>query len=90
VARGAAAAHRCGKIHEEPQLVARQNVTGRVDVLDARDRLVASGEAAAAAAGRWTWSGAGADGRALAAGVYFVRGRDAAGYASTRRAVLVR
>ena len=61
----------------------------RFDVIDARGRRVAGGEAAAAANGRWSWNGAGADGRALPAGVYFVRAHDAANTA-TQRAVLVR
>ena len=61
----------------------------RFDVLDARGRRVASGDASSSPAGRWSWSGAAADGRALPAGVYFVRARDVAGTA-TQRVVLVR
>lgn len=61
----------------------------RFDVLDARGRRVGGGDAAASPAGRWSWSGGGNDGRALPAGVYFVRAHDAANTA-TQRVVLVR
>lgn len=61
----------------------------RFDVIDARGRRVVSGEAAASANGRWTWNGASSEGRALPAGVYFVRAHDSANSA-TQRVVLVR
>lgn len=60
----------------------------RFDVVDARGRRVGGGDAAANT-GRWSWNGASADGRALPAGVYFVRAHDAANTA-TQRVVLVR
>jgi hypothetical protein len=59
-----------------------------LEVLDARGRRVATGEAAATT-GRWTWNAADAAGRAVPAGIYFVRARDAA-HANTQRVVLVR
>ncbi|MEO5618226.1 MAG: FlgD immunoglobulin-like domain containing protein [Candidatus Eisenbacteria bacterium] len=62
----------------------------RFEVLDARGRRVASGAAGKGATGQWSWSGTGDDGRALPAGVYFVRARDAAGRAASARVTLVR
>lgn len=62
----------------------------RFEVLDARGRRVAAGSGAAGAEGRWSWSGAGDDGRMLPAGVYFVRARDEAGRSASARLSLVR
>ena len=61
--------------------------TVSLDVIDARGRRVAT---ATSDAGRWSWNGAGADGRALSAGVYFVRARDGAGRTASARVTLVR
>lgn len=62
----------------------------RFEVLDARGRRVASGEAGASAGGRWIWNGADAAGNAAPAGVYFVRARDGAGRTAAERVVRVR
>ena len=61
--------------------------TVSLEVVDPRGRRVAT---ATSDAGRWSWNGAGADGRALPAGVYFVRARDAAGHTASTRVTLVR
>lgn len=62
----------------------------RIQVLDARGRLVARGDADAGGAGQWLFRGARDDGRPLPAGVYFVRATDAGGQAAVERVVLVR
>jgi len=62
----------------------------RFEVLDARGRRVSSGAAGIGASGRWSWNGAGDDGRALPAGLYFVRARDGAGRLASTRVTLVR
>jgi hypothetical protein len=62
----------------------------RFDVFDARGRRVAGVEARPGATGGWTWNGKDDGGRALAAGVYFVRGTDDAGRAASERLVLIR
>ena len=62
----------------------------RIEVMDAQGRLVAANSGRAAAEGQWLWSGARDDGRPLPAGVYFVRGTDAAGRVASDRVVLIR
>jgi hypothetical protein len=62
----------------------------RIEVMDAQGRLVAANSGRASAAGQWLWSGARDDGRPLPAGVYFVRGTDAAGRVASDRVVLIR
>ncbi|MEO5618225.1 MAG: hypothetical protein ABIS67_10670 [Candidatus Eisenbacteria bacterium] len=62
----------------------------RIEVLDPRGRRVASRAVVSGASGRWTWNGAGDDGRAVPAGLYFVRARDSAGRSATTRVSLVR
>jgi hypothetical protein len=59
-----------------------------IDVMDARGRRVASGSAPGTAA-RWAWNGAGDDGHALPAGIYFARARDGAGRVASARVTLV-
>ena len=62
----------------------------RFEVLDARGRRIARGDADAGGAGQWLFRGARDDGHPLPAGVYFVRAVDAAGQAAVERVVLVR
>jgi hypothetical protein len=62
----------------------------RIEVMDAQGRMVAGNSGRAAAAGQWLWSGTRDDGRPLPAGVYFVRGTDAAGRVASDRVVLIR
>ena len=58
----------------------------RLEVLDARGRRVAG---SAGAEGQWNWSGRDAAGRALPAGIYFVRASDARHRTAVQRVALV-
>lgn len=60
------------------------------EVLDARGRRVARGEAAASPQGTWRFDGRREGGRPLPAGVYFVRARDGDGRLASERVVLLR
>ena len=60
----------------------------RFEVLDPRGRRVSAG--IGGAAGTWTWPGTDRNGRAVPAGIYFVRARDAAGRESVERFVVMR
>jgi hypothetical protein len=59
------------------------------DVLDVRGRRVGGARVLAATQGRWTWP-AMSNGRALPAGVYFIRAQDERGSLATERLVLIR
>jgi hypothetical protein len=61
-----------------------------LDVFDARGRRVAHAEGANGGAGEWRFRGLDENGRALPAGVYFVRGTDDAGRVASQRVVLIR
>jgi hypothetical protein len=61
----------------------------RFDVLDVRGRRVGGARGIPAPQGRWTWSAL-RDGRALPAGVYFLRATDETGSSATQRVVLIR
>jgi hypothetical protein len=61
-----------------------------LDVFDARGRRVARAEGANGGTGEWRWAALDASGRALPAGVYFVRGTDDAGRVASQRLVLIR
>lgn len=60
------------------------------EVLDARGRRVARGDASASSQGTWRFDGLREDGRPLPAGVYFVRARDGDGRLASERVVLLR
>ena len=60
----------------------------RLEVFDARGRRVARSDGGAA--GTWSWTMSGRDGRPLSAGVYLVHARDSAGGHSVRRIVVYR
>ncbi len=62
----------------------------RFEVLDAHGRRVGESRGFPGATGDWPWDGTGGDGRALPAGVYFVRATDGAGRHAVARVVLVR
>lgn len=61
----------------------------RFEVIDTRGRRVAAGEAEGAT-GDWTWPATAADGRAVPAGIYFVRARDVTGATASERVVVLR
>jgi hypothetical protein len=61
----------------------------RLDVLDVRGRRVGGASGVVGVQGRWTWP-AMSNGRALPAGVYFIRAQDERGYLATERLVLIR
>ncbi len=62
----------------------------RFEVLDARGRRVAAGDAGAGVSGGWTWSATRGDGQRVPAGIYFVRATDAAGHAASERVTVLR
>ncbi len=62
----------------------------RFEVLDARGRRVASGDAGAGVSGGWTWGALRSDGRRVPAGIYFVRATDAAGHVASERVAVLR
>jgi hypothetical protein len=61
----------------------------RIELLDPSGRQVGVQTAVSGSSGRWACSARGADGRALPAGVYFVRAIDSIGKTAVSRLVLV-